>query len=48
MKPLNEYENAITVFDDILGTSNSRDIDQVLKKDRHKNLDIFLSITILF
>ena len=28
IKPLNEYENGIIVFDDILGTSNSRFIDQ--------------------
>ena len=28
IKPLNEYENGIIVFDDILGSSNSRFIDQ--------------------
>ena len=28
IKPLNEYENTIIVFDDILGSTNSRDIDQ--------------------
>ena len=28
IKPLNEYENGIIVFDDVLGSSNSRDIDQ--------------------
>ena len=28
IKPLNEYENAIIVFDDILGSSNSRDEDR--------------------
>ena len=29
IKPLNEYENGIIVFDDILGSSNSRFIDQL-------------------
>ena len=28
IKPLNEYENGIIVFDDFLGSSNSRFIDQ--------------------
>ena len=40
-KPLNEYENAIIVFDDILGPSNSRFIDQFFIRGRHKKLDIF-------
>ena len=28
IKPLNEYENGIIVFDDILGSSNSKFIDR--------------------
>ena len=28
IKPLNEYENGIIVFDDVLGSTNSRFIDQ--------------------
>ena len=32
-KPLNEYENGIIVFDDILGSSNSRFIDQFFIRD---------------
>ena len=39
--PLNEYENAIIVFDDILGSSNSRYIDQFFIRGIHKNLDIY-------
>ena len=39
-KPLNEYENGIIVFDDILGSSNSRFIDQFFIRGRHNNLDI--------
>ena len=40
-KPLNEYENGITVFNDILGSSNSRFIDQFFIRGRHDNLDIY-------
>ena len=41
IKPLNEYENGIIVFDDVLGSSNSRDIDQSFIRGRHNNLDIY-------
>ena len=40
-KPLNEYENGIIVFDDILGSSNSRFIDQFFIRGRQNILDIF-------
>ena len=40
IKPLSEYENDIIVFDDILGSSNSRFIDQFFIRGRHNNLDI--------
>ena len=33
IKPLNDYEDGIIVFDDILGSSNSRFIDQFLLED---------------
>ena len=41
IKPLNEYENGIRVFDDILGSSKSRFIDQFFIRGRHNNLDIY-------
>ena len=41
IKPLNEYENGIIVFDDILGSSTSRFIDQFFIRGRHNNLDIY-------
>ena len=41
IKPLNEYENGVIVFDDILGSSNSRFIDQFFIRGRHSNLDIY-------
>ena len=40
-KPLNEYENASIVIDDILGSSNSRCIDQFFIRGRHNNLNIY-------
>ena len=41
IKPLNEYENATIVFVNILGSSNSRDIDQFFIRGRHNILDIY-------
>ena len=41
IKPLNEYENGIIVSDDILGSSNSKFIDQFFIRGRHNNLDIY-------
>ena len=41
IKPLNEYENGIIVFDDILGSSNSRFIHQFFIRGRHNTLDIY-------
>ena len=42
IKPLNEYENGVIVFDDVLGTSNSRFIDQFFTR----GLDLDLRLTI--
>ena len=41
MKPLNAYENAIINFDNTLGSSNSRYIDQFFMRRRQKILDIY-------
>ena len=40
-KPLNEYENAIIVFDNISGTSNNKFNDQFFIRGRHNKLDIY-------
>ena len=40
-KPLNEYESAIVVFDDVLGTSNSKYIDKFFIRGLHNNLDVY-------
>ena len=39
LKPLNEYENGIIVFHDILGSSNSRFTDQIFIRGQRNNLD---------
>ena len=41
IKPLNEYENAIIVFDDNLGTSSSKWIDQFFVRGRRNCFDIW-------
>ena len=41
IKPVKAYENAIIVFDDFLGSSNSRFTDQFFIRGRHENLDIY-------
>ena len=40
IKHLNEYENAVKVFDGILDTSNTKYIDHFLLRGHHSNLDI--------
>ena len=39
IKPLSNYENAITVFDDILRTSNGKNRDQFFMGGRDNYLD---------
>ena len=41
IKTINEYENAILGFDDILGSTNSRYIDQFFVGVRHNKLDFY-------
>ena len=41
IKPVSEYGIGIIVFDDILGSSNSKFIDQYFIRGRHNNLDIY-------
>ena len=41
IKPLNKYENAVIVFDDVLGSSNSNYIDQFFIRGKHNNLDVY-------
>ena len=40
-KPLNEYENDMVVFDNNLGSSSSKFLNQFCIRGRNKNLDIY-------
>ena len=40
MKPLYDNENAVIVFDDIVGSSKTKYIDQFFIRGRHNSLDI--------
>ena len=39
--PLTAYEKAVIAFDDILGSPNSRLVDQYFIREKHKDLDIY-------
>ena len=41
IKPLNEYEKCLIVFDDSLVSPKIKNIDQFIIGGRHHNLDIF-------
>ena len=41
IKPFNQYQNAIIVFDKFLGSSNSKYIDQCFIRGRHDNSGTF-------
>ena len=41
IEPLNENENAVILFDDVLGSSNNKYKDQFFIRIRHNNLDIY-------
>ena len=47
IKPLNEHGNCVTLFDDLLGSPNSKNQDQFFIIERYHNLDI-LSMPIPF
>ena len=41
MKPLNKYKGAVVIFDDMLGARNSSQIDDILTRGRHEDLDVY-------
>ena len=42
IQPLNEYENSIVVFDDMLLSKQENNIDLFLTRSRHKSFDIYI------
>ena len=41
IQPLNEYENSVVVFDDMLLSKQESNIDLFFTRGRHKNIDIY-------
>ena len=41
IKPINKYRGSVVIFDDLLGTRNSSQIDQFFTRGRHEDLDVY-------
>ena len=41
IRPVNEYKGSVVIFDDMLGTQNSSQIDEVFTRGRHEKLDVY-------
>ena len=41
IKPINKYKGSVVIFDDMLGASNSSQIDEFFTRGRHENIDVY-------
>ena len=41
IKPLNKYKGSVVIFDDILGSKNSSQIDEFFTRGRHEDIDVY-------
>ena len=41
IKPINKYKESVVIFDDMLGTRNSFQIDEFFTRGRHEDLDVY-------
>ena len=41
IKSINKYKGSIVIFDDMLGARNCSQIDELLTRGRHENLDVY-------
>ena len=41
IKPINKYNGSIVIFDDMLGSKNSSQIDEFFTRGRHEDLDVY-------
>ena len=41
IKPINKYKGSVVVFDDMLGSKNSSQIDEFFTRGRHEDLDVY-------
>ena len=43
IKPINKYKGSVVIFDDMLGSKNSSQIDEFFTRGRHEDLDVSYS-----
>ena len=48
IKPINKYKGSVVVFDDMLGSKNSSQIDEFFTRGRHEDLDVYYISQIYF
>ena len=41
IKPINKYKGSVVIFDDMLGAKKSFQIDEVITRGRHEDLDVY-------
>ena len=41
IKPINKYKGSIVIFDDMLGSKNSSQIDEFFTRGRHEDIDVY-------
>ena len=41
IKPINKYKGSVVIFEDMLGTRNSCQIDEFFTRGRHEDLDVY-------
>ena len=41
IKPIHKYKGSVVIFDDMLGARNSSQIDEVITRRRHEDLDVY-------
>ena len=41
IKPINKYKGSVVIFDDMLGTQSSSQIDEFFTRGRHEDLDVY-------
>ena len=41
IKPINKCKGSVVIFDDMLGSRNCSQIDEFLKRGRHRDLDVY-------
>ena len=41
IKPINKYKGSVVIFDDMLGSKNSSQIDEFFTRGRHEDIDVY-------